>query len=140
MYYQEVNFLPEVPDYFNWSLEEIESLNNGFPYPDFAHTFACYDAPKEMLDFFQPYFNFPINVGFQVIKSQVPVHTDIGIDEKKWNYLLSTGGDKVRTRWWDCGEIVQSIAIKEKVWHSLQVNVPHDITSVDSPRIAISIF
>ena len=139
-FYEEVDFLPKLPDYFNWTLEEIETLDNGFPYEDFAHTFACYDAPKELHDFYQPYFNFDINVGYQVIKKKVPVHRDIGIEEKKWNYILTTGGTNVATRWWDCGEIINSVVIKENVWHSLLVNVPHDITDVDSPRIAISIF
>ena len=60
-FYEEVDFLPKLPDYFNWTLEEIETLDNGFPYEDFAHTFACYDAPKELHDFYQPYFNFDIN-------------------------------------------------------------------------------
>lgn len=139
-FYKEIDFLPKPPDYFDWTLKEIETLNNGFAFKDFAHTFACYDAPKELHDFYQPYFDFPINVGYQVIKKKVPVHKDIGIEEKKWNYILTTGGDNVATNWWDSGKIVESIIIKKNVWHSLQVNVPHDITEVYSPRISISIF
>ena len=137
--YNEVDFLPEVPEYFNLSLEEIEELENVFPYKDYNHTFASYAVPQELSDFIQEYFHYPVLTRYQVIKSKVPVHTDLGIVGVKYNYVFQTGGEQVWTRFWDMGEIVERVCIKERVWHSLQIDVPHDVTTVDHARISLTV-
>jgi len=140
-FYQEINFLPKVPNYFNLSLEEIEEFENVFPDKDYNHTFASYVAPQELSDFIQKHFTYSVITRYQVIKKNVPVHVDsgIGIEGIKYNYILQSGGSGVTTRWWDKGSITESVCIKERVWHSLQVNVPHDVTKVNGARISLTV-
>ena len=139
MYYKEVDFLPEVPALFELPLEEIQEFENVFPNKDYDHTFASYVAPSEIADYMQNYFDYPIYTKYQVILDNVPVHTDIGIVGIKYNYIFKSGGKNVETRFWDGDKIIQSVCIKERVWHSLQIDVPHDVTHVHSPRISLSI-
>lgn len=139
MYYKEVEFLPEVPSLFDLSLEEIQEFENVFPHKDYDHTFASYAAPRELADYIQEYFEYPVLTRYQVIKDKVPVHTDLGIVGVKYNYVFKSGGDEVLTRFWHMDEIVQSVCIQERVWHSLQIDVPHDVTQVDCARISLTV-
>lgn len=139
MFYKEVDFLPEVPSLFDLSLEEIQELENVFPHKDYDHTFASYAAPRELADFMQEYFDYPVLTRYQVIRDKVPVHTDLGIVGVKYNYIFQNGGDEVWTRFWNMGEIAERVCIKERVWHSLQIDIPHDVTQVDRARISLTV-
>ena len=139
MYYKEVEFLPEVPSLFDLSLEEIQEFENVFPHKDYDHTFASYAAPRELADYIQEYFEYPVLTRYQVIKDKVPVHTDLGIVGVKYNYVFKSGGGEVLTRFWHMDEIGQSVCIQERVWHSLQIDVPHDVTQVDCARISLTV-
>jgi len=139
MYYKEVDFLPEVPSLFDLSLKEIQEFENVFPHKDYDHTFASYVAPQELADYIQEYFDYPVLTRYQVIRDKVPVHTDLGIVGVKYNYVFESGGNNVRTRFWDMGQIVESVCVQEKVWHSLQIDVPHDVTKVDNARISLTV-
>ena len=114
MYYKEVDFLPEVPSLFHLSLKEIQEFENVFPHKDYDHTFASYVAPQELSDYIQEYFDYPVLTRYQVIRDKVPVHTDLGIVGVKYNYVFESGGNNVRTRFWDMGQIVESVCVQEK--------------------------
>jgi len=143
IYYEEVNFLPTIPKELINSLEEIESFENVFPYPDFKHTYASYKVPKTLENFLQDFFDYSVVVRYQVIKQDLPIHVDVGINGIKYNYLLDTGGDSVITRFWDKIESSQRILFEVKSkslsWHWLRIDTPHDVTGVEHPRISVTV-
>jgi hypothetical protein len=140
-YYEIVDFIPNVPNNLIKSLEEIESYENTFPYKDHTHTFASYIANDDLTDWVQSFFTKKMLVRYQVIKQKLIIHTDIGITGIKYNYLLETGGEAVKTRFWDSvenpSEILFETVSKKHQWHYLDIGIPHDITEVTSPRISI---
>jgi len=141
-YYEQVEYLPQVPDYLIDDLDVIRSRKNAFDYPQYEHVYASYVTSQQLHDFLQEHFNYPIIVRYQVIGEKLPVHVDIGVTEK-YNYIIDSGGSSVITRWWDSKEnptvILSQTHTPERIWHKLCVNIPHDITEVTSPRISIQV-
>jgi hypothetical protein len=142
-FYEKVTFLPGIPEGLIKPLDIIESMPNVFPDPDYAHTYASYKANDDLQAWAQSYFDFPVLARYQVIKQQLPIHVDVGIVGIKYNYLISRGGDDVKTRWWDSVENPSKILFETtsplRVWHSLNIEVPHDITEISYPRISVTI-
>jgi len=142
MYYEEVYFLEPIPEYLIDDIETIRSRRNMFAYPEHEHIYASYLVSDDLHDFVQQQFDYSVLVRYQVIGKKLPVHVDIGIQEK-YNYIIDQGGDSVMTRWWDSEEsptkIVYETHIPQTVWHKMKVNVPHDITEVSHARISVQV-
>jgi hypothetical protein len=140
-YFEEVDFIPHIPEDLIDDLQTIETYENIFPDPSYAHTFANYRAPFELKRFLKEYFPYDIAVRYQVIKKQLPVHVDVDIKGNKFNYIITAGGDNVKTRWWDDVKnptnVLHEVTAKPRTWHSLKIDVPHDITEISSPRVAV---
>jgi hypothetical protein len=141
IYYKIVDFIPKIPDNLLKSLDEIETYENAFPYKDYADTYASYIVNDDLTEWIQNYFDKKMVVRYQVIKKILPIHVDIGIKGIKYNYLLETGGEAVKTRFWDSVEnptkILFETISKKNEWHYLNIEVPHDISEVSSPRISV---
>lgn len=129
--------LPKIPENLIDPLDKIELMVNAFPDKDYAHTYASYVVPSKLVEYLQPYFSYPIMVRYQVIKKDLEVHTDIGSDDYKLNYLLDLGGNEVVTKWWDNDEVVHQQLLETNTWYSLNVKVPHNVENVTSPRVSI---
>ena len=142
MYYEEIYSLDPIPEHLIDDLETIRSRRNMFAYPEHEHIYASYLVSDELHEFVQQQFSYPVLVRYQVIGKKLPVHLDIGVEEK-YNYIIYQGGDLVMTRWWDSEHnptnIIYETHIPQLVWHKMKVDVPHDITEVDSPRISIQV-
>ena len=143
IYYEELTFLPKIEEQYLDSLETIETFENVFPDKEFAHTYASYSVPTELAELIQQYFDYPVLTRYQVIKKQLPIHTDVGIKGFKCNYLLTSGGESVKTRWWDKIEtpnnVVYEMTCKLNTWYNLNIEIPHDISDVTGPRISITV-
>jgi hypothetical protein len=142
-FYNEVSFIPVIPQELIEDVESMEKRKNVFPYPNYAHTYASYEASEELSTWIQQYFDKPVLTRYQVIKKKLPVHVDVGISGIKYNYLLSTGGDAVKTRWWNSVDnpttLLFEVTSKLHVWHSLNIETPHDISEISSPRVSITV-
>lgn len=141
-YFKKDNVLPTIPNLLLSSLEEIEKLKNCFPDKNFNHTYASYEVPNELYNFLQNFFDYPVIVRYQVIKKKLPIHIDVNT-KYKFNYLIKSGGNQVKTRWWDDvknpTKKLQECEMKELGWYYLKVDVPHDISEIESPRISITV-
>lgn len=142
IYYKEVDWLPKVPDDLIDDLGTIRSRKNMFDYTEYEHIYASYLVSKDLQEFIQSQFSYPVLARYQVIGAKLPVHCDIGVEEK-YNYIIDTGGKEVFTRWWDSLENPETIIFEShtpaKIWHKMKVDVPHDITEIERPRISIQV-
>jgi sulfatase maturation enzyme AslB (radical SAM superfamily) len=155
MYYEIVDFLPQIPDHLLDDLETIETYKNTFkgdnftqkygkPYQtDFTQKYASYEAPEKLYEFIQSYFSYPVVVRYQIIKKSLGSHIDLGKSTIKYNYILDTGGN-CKTRWWnDVAEkavnLLYEVESKPFVWHTLNVSVPHSVTEPIRPRISVTV-
>jgi len=136
--YLECPYLPKIPEeIIETNLSVIESGKK--IYPKKSETFCSWWLDDKLEIFLQPYFNFPIEVRYQVIKNKLPIHTDIG-RKFCYNYLIHLGGNNIHTRWFDTeNNEIESVVMGEKKWYWLDVSVPHDIDQWVDYRIAISV-
>ena len=141
-YYKENQKLPKIPDYLIDDLDTIKLRNNIFQNKKIEHLYRSYLPSRNLKQFLQNYFEQPINVRYQLILGQLPIHVDSGALSIKYNFLLLTGGD-VKTRWWDNladpKEIVYQCQVPAYTWHELKVDSPHDISIPSSPRLSVEI-
>jgi hypothetical protein len=141
-YYKETKFLPQIPNYLIDDIDTIKSRGNVFD-SKYAHFYSSYLVSSDLKLLLADYFDKPINVRYQLISAQLPVHIDAGGISNKYNYLLTTGGDCVTTRWWDSLENPTNMLYENcaalHVWHELNVSVPHDISPIESYRLSIEI-
>lgn len=141
-FFEKNNTLPIIPKSLLSSLEEIETFKNFFPDKNFNHTYASYEVPNELNKFLQNFFDYSIVVRYQVIKKKLPIHIDVNT-KSKFNYLIKSGGNQVKTRWWDDvknpTKKLQECEMKELEWYYLIVDVPHDISEIENTRISITV-
>jgi hypothetical protein len=87
-------------------------------------------------------FGITPKFGVQQILDGQPIHTDLNRVEV-YNFILSTGGDDVRTCFWNDyngSEMLESLRIEPFRWHKLDVTIPHSVQNIKSKRIAISVW
>jgi len=143
MYCKKVDFLPLIPEELIDDLPTIKSRGNQYK-PEDEHTYSSFVVSPELESYLQSFFDTPIKARYQYIIDQLPIHLDEGGSHIKYNYLLTTGGKHVTTRWWDSlqnpQEIIYEIEPQTHVWYELTVNVPHDISPVESYRLSVVIY
>ena len=144
-YLEYVDVLPnDIPkEFLIRDVSIIESFQNVYPDRRGAHIYGSYIPPVELQDYIQSFFNVPVLARYQVIHSQLPIHTDAGIDKEKYNYIYETGGANVETRWWTTKdndkELLYSAIVEPNRWIKLRVDIPHDISPVESTRLSITV-
>lgn len=129
--------LERVPENLLDPLENIELMENAFPDKSYAHTYASYIPPARLVDYLQSCLDYPVIVRYQVIRKDLGVHTDIGLNTHKLNYLLAQGGTDVVTKWWDNDKVIHEQQLQNHTWYSLNVKIPHSVDRVISPRVSI---
>jgi hypothetical protein len=85
-------------------------------------------------------FNFVAQ--YQIIYSGIPIHKDMGNRKLAYNYLLATGGSKVKTVIFDDSKkVLQSEILPLKTWHSIKTDMYHGVFGLikNTPRISLSI-
>ena len=158
--------LPQIPEeLLLYDIEHITNNQNKFGIQD-NNTYSTHDVSSELYDFLRSHFNNDIQIRYQVIKKQLPVHIDAHAKSIShvFNYLLLPGGHNVKTRWWKMpkekqlvflpnvyhdicmgdeqgrDQLLQEVIIPPKQWHKLKIDVPHDISKINSPRIGITLW
>lgn len=141
-----VDYIPTVPEYLIESLEEIQDKPDTFDRPWIVQGNYCtYNANENLTQWCEQFFDVPIGVRYTVIKKQMPVHIDLQIPffGKKYNYLITTGGNNIATRWWDSvtenRTMLYQVVNPVNTWHTLNIKIPHDISEITEPRISINI-
>jgi|TARA_R110002074_G_scaffold350702_1_gene521713 hypothetical protein len=159
--------IPQIPEeLLLYDIDQITKNQNKFGYKEAYVTYSTYDVSPELYDFLNPYFNGNIQIRYQIIRNQLPIHIDAHAKDIShvFNYALLLGGENVKTRWWkmpkekqlaflpnihhdicmgddqDEDQLLQEVIIPLKQWHKLRIDVPHDISKLNSPRIGITLW
>ena len=96
----------------------------------------------ELQDWLEKNLSFDFVAQYQVIYAGIPVHKDMGNRKLAYNYLLSLGGDNVKTMIFnESKKILQSEILPLKTWHSIKTDMFHGVFGLykDTPRISLSI-
>lgn len=177
-YFDYLSHIPKIPEELvTYDIEKILNMpnNNVRPWPvkylgnikttDSNKNNKIIDGTSKIYEFLYPYFGNNIEVSYQVMTTQLPIHID---DHHRGsfvaNYVLLTGGNNVRTRHWQLPEniveehddyvtadgikgdllgrdhLLHEINIPPKRWHRLQTDIPHDISKINTPRLGITVF
>lgn len=139
--------LPRIPEHF---IPEIYSTidrgrNITYDGPNiiykekFEKYYGWYLMPESLQQWFRQNISPDIYFGIQVITEQMPIHKDVGADPKsrtelKFNYLIDTGGNNVRTCYYDQEEnLTATYVLEPHVWYMLNVRELHAVYDL-SPR------
>lgn len=143
IYCETIDYLPHIPQDMISSLTDIEKRVNVFPDPMAVETYASYEIEQELQEWAQSQFDYPVVARYQVIKKNLPIHRDLGIKGTKYNFLITTGGNNVITKWWDDEKnpttVLYEMIAKPLVWYNLNIETPHEVINVTEPRISITI-
>jgi hypothetical protein len=79
---------------------------------------------------------------YQIIYPNLPIHKDRGNRRLAYNYLLSLGGNNVKTIIFDeTKKMLQSEILPLMTWHSIKTDMYHGVFGVqnETPRISLSV-
>lgn len=140
--FEYVNFLPEISDeLLITDVNELYKRKNYFSDdPTWDWWYFITPVDDSIYTILQPYFDFPVQIFYQLSGTQLTPHIDVG-REFCYNYILLPGGPSVKTRWYnnDGTEIIYETVAAAKKWHRLQVDVTHDISEIESPRLSLTL-
>jgi hypothetical protein len=146
MYIEYLDHIPPVPlelvDPFDFILNEAPKQKT--PIPENYRGFQTRRPNWDLIRWLCAQFDFPVRCQYQMIHYSLPIHKDQG-RTVAYNYLLTTGGDNIRTSIYDDDDdafnVLQSEIIPIHRWHKLDVSRYHGVhglTKNSPPRIAIS--
>ena len=148
MYYENVD-LPEIPTHLIASLDDIihrENLFVGGPGVT-AEMYAAYACDKDLEEFIQNNFDFPIRAQYQLVRSDLKIHIDRGA-LMKYNYYVTLGGPDAKTLWHSADLvtsrqnpeiIVDSLPGEKNKWYKIRVDYPHSVGGITEPRLSICV-
>jgi hypothetical protein len=144
MLYRYCPDIPPIPGRIinKYTEEEIRKIPRNFsgitPPTNVVPKYSLHTVPPEIKTFLSPYFDDGVNMSFQLITQDLPIHKDYG-RTNCYNYIISTGGN-VNTVWYDDNlNETQRISFSDNSWHNIMVNAYHNITNLTSTRIAITV-
>ena len=139
MLYRYCSQIPQIPDeLINLTEEQIRKIPNKFNGVK-ATKYSLHTATKKLEEFLTPYFDNDVNIAFQLITDNLPVHKDYG-RTNCYNYIIKSGGD-VSTVWYDDDlKEIDRVTFPTHIWHNINVDKFHNVVGVDSTRIAISVW
>jgi hypothetical protein len=97
---------------------------------------------NKLQDWLEKNLSFNFVAQYQIIYSGIPIHKDMGNRKLAYNYLLATGGSKVKTVIFDDSKkLLQSEILPLKTWHSIKTDMYHGVFGLikNTPRISLSI-
>jgi hypothetical protein len=139
MLYSYCSQIPQIPDeIINLTEDEIRKIPNKFNGVK-ATKYSLHTATQELNDFLKPYFDNNVNIAFQLITDDLPLHKDYG-RTNCYNYIIKSGGD-VSTVWYDDNaKEIDRVIFPTGVWHNINVTKFHNVVGINSTRIAISVW
>ena len=139
MYLEKVD-IPLVPSELLDTLDRIEQYENVFAIPDSEHIYASRLVPQALQDYIQGLMDFPCRVRYQVIKQDVPLHTDLIEEPVKLMYMIDCGGDNVHTIHRDQnGNVLHDMICEQNSWYVINIQTPHEVVGVKSTRISLQV-
>ena len=157
-YYEAVDHLPNVSQSDILNISDIRANGNICPTanidPAKESIFAVYEVSPQLQSMYQGLFDIEVNVRWQIVTANLPLHYDWGSSNDKYIYLLDTGGDDVVTEFWDALENdpisggsfsttgrKKVYEVKESMyaWFKINVKTPHRVMNITRPRIALII-
>lgn len=143
---KKVDYIPQVPQHLIDDLVEIESYENVFAYPSYADHYTSHVAQRNLEEWGQQQFDYPVITRYQIVRKNLPIHVDVGIVGRKYNYLITLGGPNVKTCWWDGVDephsmIYEKTWINEDIhqWYDISIETAHQVLNMQEPRISITI-
>ena len=139
MLYSYCSQIPKIPDnLINITEEEIRKIPNKFNGVK-ATKYSLHTVTKELEDFLTPYFDNDVNIAFQLITDELPVHKDYG-RTNCYNYIIKSGGN-VSTVWYDDNlKEIDRVIFPKHIWHNINVETFHNVVGINNTRIAISVW
>lgn len=142
--------VPEIPKELLKSAEWVKNnLKNNYDTEFFRQLkYAGYivngTSEQPLVDWLQPYFEYPIYVRYIHQGGDLNVHSDVNTaDQFKFAYYIDLGGDEVWTQWFDRESSTANVIAKAKFeknhWYRFEIHVPHNIKGVEENRIRQSI-
>jgi len=141
MYYEVIDYLPEIPKELLEDLSDIKQKTNQFNGRASEDQYASYPVSNELHNFIQKYFEYEVAVRYQIIQENLKIHIDKGV-EKKYNYIIETGGNNVKTLWHrrrDPDNIYAELNSQPNTWYLLNVSFPHSVQNVETQRVSITV-
>ena len=139
MLYRYCSQIPQIPDeLINLTEEQIRKIPNKFNGVK-ATKYSLHTATKKLEEFLIPYFDNNVNIAFQLITDNLPVHKDYG-RTNCYNYIIKSGGD-VSTVWYDDNlKEIDRVVFRTRIWHNINVEKFHNVIGINNTRIAISVW
>jgi len=153
--YYQIENLPPLPEELvsdvYWS---IDNYKNVFYDPNHSW-YKVFLANDKLQKFTKSILNFQHTALVQVIQKGLPIHIDFK-RSYAFNYIIETGGESATTNFYknedfyfdqnnklipkfEIFDIVEKVCIPERTWHKINVTVPHNVTGIETQRIAITI-
>lgn len=139
MLYRYCSQIPQIPnELINLTEEQIRKIPNKFNGVK-ATKYSLHTATKKLEEFLIPYFDNNVNIAFQLITDNLPVHKDYG-RTNCYNYIIKSGGD-VSTVWYDDNlKEIDRVVFPTRIWHNINVEKFHNVIGINNTRIAISVW
>lgn len=142
MKYIEYLDLPPIPENLLESVTDIinkpQSWNDAIPadYPFFKNR----NVNDELVEWLQSIFEFKIYAQYQLIYDGLPIHIDRGNRITAYNYLLDTGGSKVKTSIYDKNYMpLQVEQLELKRWHKINTSMLHGVSGIETVRVSVTV-
>ena len=133
--------LPNLPDDLLESVDDIinKPRSNSIVKQDY---FQARPISNELQDWLEKNLPFKFIAQYQIIYPGLPIHKDMGNRKVAYNYLLTLGGNSVKTIIFDDDKtLLQSKTLPLKTWYSIKTDMYHAVFGIhkDTPRISLSI-
>lgn len=148
MYITYVN-LPKIPQELLDDITDefiLSQTNNAFPQSDqqykiIKHVYLSIQPTAALTKWCEENISKSVKWFVQVIRADLPIHTDIGA-AVKFNYIFQSGGEDVETTFYanDRTTTLHSEVIVKDRWHILKVDTLHRVWNlpVGNKRLSIS--
>jgi hypothetical protein len=134
--------LPQIPN------ELISNLNRDFdtyetswsPRPEKGNYFKSKTGIDKISEWCKNNVCESAHWDFQIIKGDMPIHTD-AVTVSKLMYLIDTGGDNVVSEFYnsDKTELLESVVYEKNKWILLRVDIPHRVKNINPGSVRFSI-
>lgn len=131
--------LPIIPYDILPTFEELKDFDGLFVTPS-NQKFMCADAPDDINNYVNSFFEDKVMVGVQAILGDLQKHSDYGLKGTKIIYNYELGGDDVTTEWYDeDNNIIERVIFDPFTWYELDIETPHSVSGITGIRMALQV-
>lgn len=131
--------LPIIPRDILPTIDDVKGLDGLFVTPT-NQKFMCADAPEDISDHVNSFFDEEMIVGVQAILDDLQKHSDYGLKGTKIIYNYELGGDNVTTEWYDKdSNIIEQVIFEPHTWYELDIETPHSVSGITGTRMALQV-